>query len=51
MIWCQNLNLSRLARISLCTIIDQDAKEAEHVCSSEITLELRKLMRVRENLV
>ena len=32
----QNSNLSHLARISLCAIIDQDAKEAERDCSSEI---------------
>ena len=31
----------------LCTIIDQDAKEAERVCSLERTLELRKLMLQR----
>ena len=34
--------------MSLCTIIDQDANEAERVCSLERTLELRKLMLQRK---
>ena len=48
MILRQNSNLSRLARISLCTIIDQDVREAVRDCSLERTLELRKLMLERK---